>query len=96
MSQQQWGRQPKKPMYGPGSGRTANAGKDPFAVMEITGDLVAALGVLGVVMGILIAVDGGPEATVIVSGSAALATLGLILVALCKIGTGLWKAGHLK
>ncbi|WP_130841722.1 hypothetical protein [Corynebacterium neomassiliense] len=72
------------------------AGKDPFFIMEITGNLVAALGALGVVVGIFGLGDGDGAAAAIIAGAASFATLGLILVALCKIGSGLWKAGRIK
>lgn len=100
MSSNQWGadtpnNQPYAPGYG--AGHTASKPeKDPFSTADITGSLIVGLGIIGIIVGLIITSDDTGAGIAAVAGSIGFAALGLLLSAVARIGSGLWKAGHIK
>ncbi|OLT55827.1 hypothetical protein BJF89_13655 [Corynebacterium sp. CNJ-954] len=90
-----------QPYYNPNAEHhTPAPQKDPFGWIGTTGHMVFALGAIGVVISILGAAvsreDEVAYAITALFASVAFATLGLAVVAIARIGTGLFRAGHIK
>lgn len=88
--------QPKQPIYGPGAKNAQQFTKNPFSTLELFGQGVAILGVIGIIIGFIISLDDGATGAAAIVGSISFATMGLILVGVARIGTGLRNAGYLK
>lgn len=93
MTNNTWGNQ-HQPGYGP-SGQPKPR-KDPFHTADITGSLIVALAIIGIIVGLATAGDDDAAGFAIVGAAVCFAALGLILSAVARIGTGLWEAGHIK
>ncbi|MCI1255770.1 MULTISPECIES: hypothetical protein [Corynebacterium] len=69
--------------------------RDPFMLPEFMGWLTTGIGILGAVSGLVMALDTDGTLAVACCGLA-FATLGMILVVVSRIGTGLLRAGKIR
>jgi hypothetical protein len=95
MANNTWGKQ-SSPLPGYGPTGQSKPEKDPFHTADITGSLIVALAIIGIIVGLATAGDDDVAGVAIIGAAVCFAALGLILSAVGRIGTGLWEAGHIK